>query len=243
MVLAIHQPNYFPWLGYLDKMAKADEYVILDEVQLVKGSPMVRNQFLQKNGDVCVLGVNIASKGYREKQTREIELQELKKTQHRHRSFFELNYSKTKGFCDVWKEIVPIFEKEYQYLYEVDIDTMMALRKLYNINTKLYLQSELEYDRSAKKNDLMLEISKTMNADIYLSGQGAKAYMKDESFQEAGIKVVYQEFQHPYYEQPGLDSFVEGLSSLDMLMQVGVEEARAIFWENVRKTDNTKEKK
>lgn len=241
MVLAIHQPNYFPWLGYLDKMAKADEYVILDEVQLEKCSPMVRNQFLQKNGEAITLSVDVRMKGFLEKKNKEVELYQIKRTQRKHRNFIEMNYGKAIGFPEVWQEISAIFEKDYQYLYEINIDTMMALRALYNIDNRIYYQSELQYNRCAKKNDMVLEISKELGADIYLSGQGAKAYMKDESFQEAGIKVVYQEFQHPYYEQSGLDSFVAGLSSLDMLMQVGVEEARAIFWENVRRTDNTKE--
>ena len=27
MILAAHQPHYLPWLGYLDKMARADLFV------------------------------------------------------------------------------------------------------------------------------------------------------------------------------------------------------------------------
>ena len=31
--LAIHQPNYLPWPGYLHKLAACDRFVYLDAVQ------------------------------------------------------------------------------------------------------------------------------------------------------------------------------------------------------------------
>ena len=34
MLVAIHQPNFLPWLGYFDKIARADRFVILDSVPL-----------------------------------------------------------------------------------------------------------------------------------------------------------------------------------------------------------------
>jgi len=33
MIVAIHQPHFFPWLGYLHRMARADAFVVLDHVQ------------------------------------------------------------------------------------------------------------------------------------------------------------------------------------------------------------------
>lgn len=37
--VAIHQPNYLPWLGFFDKMSRSDVFVILDDVQFPKGAP------------------------------------------------------------------------------------------------------------------------------------------------------------------------------------------------------------
>ena len=35
-ILAAHQPQYLPWLGFFDKIAQADVFVLLDNVQFKK---------------------------------------------------------------------------------------------------------------------------------------------------------------------------------------------------------------
>ncbi|MBK8887840.1 MAG: WbqC family protein [Saprospiraceae bacterium] len=40
--IAIHQPNFFPWLGYFYKMSKADVFVFHDNVQITKSGPTRR---------------------------------------------------------------------------------------------------------------------------------------------------------------------------------------------------------
>ena len=50
MKVAIHQPHYLPWLGYLAKWAAADCFVFLDTVQYEKNGWQNRNRIKTKDG-------------------------------------------------------------------------------------------------------------------------------------------------------------------------------------------------
>ena len=50
MRVAIHQPNYFPWMGFWRKVAQADVCILLDTVQYSKGSYTNRVQCLSPAG-------------------------------------------------------------------------------------------------------------------------------------------------------------------------------------------------
>ena len=52
MIAAIHQPNFFPWLGYFRKMVVADKFVFLDAVQIIKkGGSWANGVKVLVNGD------------------------------------------------------------------------------------------------------------------------------------------------------------------------------------------------
>src|SRR5262245_62887409 len=51
MRLAAHQPQYLPWLGYFDKMARVDLFVLLDTVQYKKNEWQNRNRIRAASGE------------------------------------------------------------------------------------------------------------------------------------------------------------------------------------------------
>lgn len=233
MIIGIHQPHYFPWLGYLDKMAKSDKFVILDEVQLSDRSPMVRNKFLQQDGKEIYLSLSIHKCGHREKQTKEIELANLAEVQDKHKKFFQYNYKKTPFFDEIMENINFIFEKKYTYLLEITMDTIEVFRKMFGIKTDMFYQSNLIYERGARRGELMLELTKALGGDIYLSGNGARKYMDNTTFEEQNVSVAYQQFEYPVYPQYKQKTFIPNLSSADILFQCGIEKSREFFWNNV----------
>ena len=44
MKVAIHQPNYLPWIGFFDKLDQVDKFVILDKALHSKSGFLNRNQ-------------------------------------------------------------------------------------------------------------------------------------------------------------------------------------------------------
>ena len=50
MKIAIHQPNYLPWLGYFYKIACVDIFILLDNVQYERNGYINRCQIKTPRG-------------------------------------------------------------------------------------------------------------------------------------------------------------------------------------------------
>lgn len=237
MIVSIHQPSYFPWFGLLDKIAKSDLYILMDEVQLADRAYQHRNMFITKEGKEKILTIGIDKKNYRSKKLCEIEINSNSNWQIEHKNFLTDSYKKAKYFDEIWIWLNPIFEKKYNKLIEVLEDSMQITLQLLDIKTAMKKQSDLEYNRDTFKSDLILDLCLATHAEIYLSGQGAKDYMELDKFEKENIEVVFQLFKHPVYNQLYSDDFIIGLSILDCLFNNGVEETRRLFWNNLQKED------
>ena len=230
MKIAIHQPHYFPWMGYFDKMAKVDKFIIMDDVQLVDCSPMVRNKFLDNQGKELLLSLSIEKKGYLEKATKDIKLLNWNVVRKKQSKSMYFNYKKCEFFDEIWEKVKEVFERDYTYLIDLQI------RDILNIKTEIIYQSDLAYDENLKNSDLVLELCLAIKANIYLSGNGGKKYMNLNDYEARNVKVVFQNFDYPIYPQQNSKEFISKLSILDLLFNCGIEKSRKIFWNNVRKT-------
>lgn len=232
MIAAIHQHHYFPWLGYMDKMARADVFLLLDRVQLNDNSYMFRHQLLDKNGEKKYITIPFVKKGYMLRPYNELEINRAVDWQTRQKNFICDNYRRHPFFNEIWAEIEPVFSGEFELLWQATDASLQIMRRLLGVTTPLVYQSRLE-DVPGKKSEFLIGLLRQLGAETYLSGNGAKKYMDMEQFADAGIRVTYQDFSLPTYPQKNASAFVGGISGLDILFNCGVDETRRIFWENV----------
>lgn len=227
-IVSIHQPSYFPWLGLLDKIKKSHLFVILDDVQLNDNAYQNRNLFLDNQNNEHLLTIPISKKNYTNKTIKDI-LISHDIWQKKHKKFIYFNYKKHPFFDEIFPLIQPIYEKKYEYLLDLLIDTMSRSFDLFDIRVKTMLASELTTDKSLKKEAMVIDILKQTHATQYLSGNGAKTYQKKENFSKNGIELIYQNFTHPTYQQVNNDSFKAGLSCLDAAFNLGKENCSKIL--------------
>lgn len=228
-VVSIHQPSYFSWLGLLDKINQSDCYVFMDDVQLSDSAYQNRNIFLTNTGNIKYLNINLSKKGYKEKALKDLELSNPN-WQKEHLNFFDSNYKKHPFYKEVLSEIIAFYEKPYNNLGETLFENMKLTLKLFGVKANVIRQSDLAYNKNVKKGELVIELIKAVGYNTYLSGKGATAYISDEEFERANLKVIYQGFTHPKYKQINSpNEFVPGLSCLDFLFNCGLEEAQTIL--------------
>ena len=216
MIVAVHQPQYLPWLGYFDKMDRADVFVLLDTVQFKKNEWQNRNRIKTASGPQW-LTVPVT---YRFPQRiGEVGINNRERWQHRQRQAILTNYRQ----APCWDFPAPLIEElltpAWERLSLLNIASVAGLAKLLGISTPLFVASELpgfpeDPDRR------LIAIVKHFGADTYLAGSGGRDYMDLDLYRQSGINVAFQEYRHPVYEQR-FGPFVPFLSVLDLLFNHG----------------------
>jgi hypothetical protein len=219
--VAIHQPNYLPWLGYFEKIARSDVFVFLDDVEYSSSSWINRNKLKTPDGwtwlTVPVRGssgpiaaAEIADDSWREG----------------HEKSLQMNY----GGAAHFEEFADVFEETYarswESLCELNVHLIRELADRLGLDCEFVRSSALDVD--ATKGERIVRLCETLEADRYLSGEGARSYNDPARFERAGVDLAYQSFDCPRYEQR-FDGFVPNLSAVDAMLNVGSEGTRELL--------------
>lgn len=227
MIVAIHQPNYIPWLGYFHKIKSADCFVILDNVQLPGKGLANRNYIKGKNGTKVLLTVPLKRTNGVKSTYNQAVPDYSKAWQKDHLNKIKDAYFKTPNFEDIFWRIEKIILTRHDHFSALSTSFIQAMCKLLEINTSFVLASSLP-ENELQKNERNIALCLHLHAQTYLSGQGAKKYNDEALFTSKGINIIYQSFNSPVYKQKGND-FIPDLSVLDILFNLEPEEVKRML--------------
>ena len=229
MIVAIHQPHFFPWLGYLHRMANADLFVLLDHVQFERRNYQNRTR-IRVGGEPRWLTVPVIQRSQKERIIeKEIDNRDggARPWSPTHLATLRHAYGGAPWFAQYWAELHRIFETRWERLVDLDQASLELLRSALAIRTPLVRSAEL--GARGARGELILDICRAVGARTLLAGfGGSRGYLDLAAFARAGVHVEFQRFEHPVYPQHGGGPFVPGLSALDLVLNCGPRSARLL---------------
>jgi hypothetical protein len=223
-ILVAHQPEFYPWLGFISKARMADVYFILDTVQFMKEHWHNRNKIRQKSGWLWLVMPVLDSKSTL-LMWPEPKIDNTKPWKRKHLNSLKMCYSGTKFFDEIFSELETIYAKDYEYLIDFNEQIIRYAFKKFKITAPVYRTSQLNaagYDISGIKSDIVIRMCEAAKTKTFVFGPDGKKYIEKEKFYENDITFIFQNFIHPVYNQK-FDGFESHMSFVDLLFNYGDE--------------------
>jgi len=226
MKIAIMQPYFFPYLGYVQLMNAVDTFVFFDDVNFIKKGWINRNTILTPAGEQRItLQVQKAS------QNRAINDHLLGDNRPKLLKTFELSYGKAPHFAAVMPFLEDCFAYEGENLSGFLEHSLIKLAGLLQMGTKFARSSDTaKPEGGLKAQEHILFLCEAHGASHYINPEGGRELYDASAFEARGMELSflhYQSVDYPQFQAGG--DFISHLSIIDVLMFNGVEGTRELL--------------
>lgn len=222
MRVAIHQPNLFPRLKVLQKLAAADVWVVLDSVQYCDREWQNRARIVPAHGESTGhwLTVPVSRRNGQKTLIRDVTVVAPDTTPGLVQNTLLHAFRQAPHWRDV-SEYLETVRADLATMDLVQLCTRTTGELLRTVGRKpdILLSSTLSV--SGQGSQLMSEICRRLRADTYLADSGAGNYLRLEDF--SGTSVLWQNWMEPATHCDRITSW-RNLSCLNYLSRVGAEQ-------------------
>ncbi len=219
MLIAIHQLHYLPWLRYMHKLASADVFIVLDNIQFNKNGFQNRNSIKTPQGRL-VLTVPVLHQFAQNLD--QVLIDGKQAWQRKHWGSIQNSYRKAPFFCEHEPFLSEVYAKrKWEKLNDLNRFMLDYFLKALGVSVPVLYGSELTVPGDASER--LVNLCKAASGTAYLTGAfAAGQYLQPELFERAGISLAVQEFKAPEYPQLFPEKgFIPELSILDLLLNCG----------------------
>lgn len=218
MIVAIHQPHYLPWLRYIDKIARSDVFVLLDDAQYTKNGWQNRNKIKSAQGWMYLTVPVYDAFG---KPINEVRINTQERWRRKHWMALRTNYAAApffRRYSDLFEEV---YRQEWETLVDLNAHVLDRLLLVLGIRTRIVRSSRLGVPGQGTQR--LVDICAALGATAYLSGDyAAENHLDTRLFTERGIAVHLQGWAcAAYRQQYPAAGFLPDLSVVDLLFNEG----------------------
>jgi RimJ/RimL family protein N-acetyltransferase len=214
--VVLMQPQFLPWLGYLELTARADLFIFLDDFQFSRQSWSHRNRLFVARGKVGMVTLPIRHE--HDLDATFLDIHEADTAWRRKfRNLVDCNYRKAPYGEAVAALLRDWLVADYANVAELEIGLAERIAGYLTLRPRFLRSSQFD-TRGMTRSKRVTALLAAVGAGTYLSPRGSFDYMKDEGvFPIEGIPVYFQNHVSQPYPQHGCTDFVANLGSLDAL--------------------------
>ena len=216
MIVAAHHPSFVPTLAYLDKMAKSDLFVVMDDLPLSPERFTHRQRIKLSDGPGWLTVPLAPASG----DDRVLSARIDQDVAWRRRTWLaiETHYGTAPHFARYAEELREVFATRWERVLDLDLHLLELARGWLRIHVPIVRASSLGLagDGTAR----LIDLCRKVGAHGYLASHDDD--IDTESVGRAGMRVIWQHFDHPVYAQryPEI-GFCAQLGFLDLLLNHG----------------------
>lgn len=215
MTLAIMQPYFLPYIGYMQLMNAVDTFVLYDDVAFINRGWINRNRLLI-NGQEYLFTVPLKDAS-QNKRINEVYLADDPKWRSKLLKTIEQGYRK----APFYQTVMSLTEKIVNFTTDSIADlvhvSLVELNQYLGLNTRIVSSSSVYNNVALKAQERILDICRQENATRYINPIGGTELYDKSTFAEAGIQLNFIQSKRVAYPQ-FRNEFVPWLSIIDVLM-------------------------
>jgi len=130
-------------------------------------------------------------------------------------------YAHTPFFHGYFGPVTELIHQAPEKLVDLNMNLIYQFCEWFEVKTKIVRATEVEGFRpTGDPTDDLVLLTQLTECDEYLSGDGGGLYIQSEPFEKAGLKMTFQNYSHPTYDQQESE-FVPFLACIDALFHLG----------------------
>jgi hypothetical protein len=231
--VAIHQPNFFPWIGYFNKIFNSDVFIFLDDVQLQKKAGSWTNRVkILVNGNAQWLTMPIRRVSGSTQNINETSIADLNWLS-RCLEIFDRAYKKAPFHAETMLLLISLLEAPTSSLSEFNQNTIIQIYRYLDLDEPQIVKSS-ELQAKSRATDRLVDLISAVGGNQYICGGGSESYLEPCKFVAEGIVLLMQEYEQIPYPQLKTSKFIPGLSIVDSLMMLGPQSTSQLVRKQVR---------
>lgn len=216
MTLAIMQPYFLPYIGYMQLVNAVDTFVVYDDVAFINRGWVNRNRMLV-NGQEYMFTVPL-KEASQNKRICDITLADDPKWRGKILRTIEQSYRKAPYYATVYPLIEKIINFTTDSISELIVNSLIELNQFLGISTRLVYSSTMYQNGHLKAQERILDICRQEQATHYINPIGGMELYDKAIFAEANIQLHFIQSRRIEYAQLNRSEFIPWLSILDVLM-------------------------